>query len=104
MTRQLRMLLVALALFSGGMICSSAEACPMCKAAVEDDDKSSQAVPKAYMYSILFMLAMPASLATVFGVSFYRLARKQSLINEEMLAAIESGNVPSEDNFTNPEV
>lgn len=40
---------------------SSAWACPMCKMALESDDPK----PRAYMYSILFLLAM---IGTVFGV------------------------------------
>lgn len=50
-----------------------AAACPMCKTANESEDRR----PQAYMYSILFMLAMPATVLTGFGVGFYRLARKQ---------------------------
>ena len=51
---------------------SSVSACPSCKAANELDDRK----PRAYMYSILFMLAMPATVFTGFGISFYRLSRR----------------------------
>lgn len=65
--------LVTLACFAPQVIgMSSAAACPMCKIANESDDRR----PRAYMYSILFMLAMPATVFTGFGISFYRLARK----------------------------
>ena len=50
-----------------------AEACPMCRQANQTDS----ARPRAYMYSILFMLAVPATVATGFGVGFYRLSKKQ---------------------------
>ena len=63
------MLLTMLGL-SGGV--SSASACPMCKEANDADDPR----PKAYMYSILFMLAVPATVFTGFGVGFYRLSKK----------------------------
>jgi hypothetical protein len=50
-------------------------ACPMCAAANESEQTDAQ--PRAYMYSILFMLAMPVTISTVFGVSFYRLSRQR---------------------------
>jgi hypothetical protein len=50
----------------------TALACPMCKAAAESDPR----LPNAFMASILFMLAMPFTIATCFGVAFYRLSRK----------------------------
>ena len=50
-----------------------ATACPMCAAESEQTD----AQPRAYMYSILFMMAMPFTIATVFGVSFYRLSKQR---------------------------
>ena len=49
----------------------AAVACPSCKNANETDPNR----PKAYMYSILFMLSMPAVLFTAFGIGFYRLSR-----------------------------
>ncbi len=50
-----------------------AQACPLCKEANETNPD----LPRAYMYSILFMLAMPATVLTGFGIGFYRLSRKQ---------------------------
>ena len=52
---------------------STASACPMCKTANENADDPR---PRAYMYSILFMLAMPATIFTGFGIGFYRLAKQ----------------------------
>lgn len=59
------------------VICTAdvAMACPMCKAAAESDPK----LPNAFLASILFMLAMPFTLATCFGVAFYRLSKKGPL-------------------------
>ncbi|MBL8815724.1 MAG: hypothetical protein JNL58_06815 [Planctomyces sp.] len=72
--------LVTLACFAPQVIgMSSAAACPMCKIANESDDRR----PRAYMYSILFMLAMPATVFTGFGISFYRMARKAQLVADQ---------------------
>ena len=46
----------------------------MCKAAAEQDDKQ----PKAYMYSILFMLGMPAVIFGSFGYGLYRMNQRES--------------------------
>ncbi len=64
----------------GGISVNTAQACPMCKNATETDDRR----PQAYMYSILFMIAVPATVFTGFGVSFYRLS-KQMPQSEELL-------------------
>jgi hypothetical protein len=68
------------AAMSVGPLVSAASACPMCKEANDVDDRR----PQAYMYSILFMLAMPATIFTGFGVSFYRLSKKQQAMNNEV--------------------
>ncbi|GAB4162641.1 MAG: hypothetical protein Tsb009_39530 [Planctomycetaceae bacterium] len=76
MLRRIRItwtLVVALFL-AGGVLASSASACPMCKQANETKDENR--VPQAYMYSILFMLAMPATLLTGFGLTFYRMTKR----------------------------
>jgi hypothetical protein len=75
MLRQIRFILTLVAAFIVfGEFATPASACPMCKQANEtkDDDR----VPQAYMYSILFMLAVPATLLTGFGVSFYRMSKR----------------------------
>ena len=65
---------------------SQSVACPSCKNANETDTRR----PTAYMYSILFMLGMPATIFSCFGIAFYRMSRR------EMLAqmAAEDGSVP----------
>jgi len=79
----MRRFTLLLALIAGGLAVAadtpSAMACPMCKVANESgqDTVDANAVPRAYMYSILFMLSMPATLLTGFGIGFYRLWRKQ---------------------------
>ena len=54
----------------------SAQACPMCAEANKVDENR----PKAYMYSILFMMSMPAIVLTGFGIGLYRLHRKHQNI------------------------
>lgn len=62
-------------------------ACPMCKLANEDAPATDangmpidvNARPRAYMYSILFMLSMPATLLTGFGIAFYRMTHRAAL-------------------------
>ena len=93
MNRMIRTLLLSCAfLCCSAVSMDSATACPMCKTANETDD----ARPKAYMYSILFMLSMPAMMFSGFGFAFYRLSRKARLAQEaEILAgsADASGHV-----------
>lgn len=78
-------LLVTLSAF-GAVDVTPAQACPMCKAANDSEEDR----PRAYMYSILFMLSMPVVLFTGFGVGFYRLAKKRDLM-------IGEGQLPADD-------
>lgn len=59
----------------------TAQACPMCQVANEEGEGSAEqnARPRAYMYSILFMLAMPATVFSSFSYGFYRLWKKQQM-------------------------
>jgi len=64
---------------------ATVSACPMCKAAAEQDENQ----PKAYMYSILFMLSMPAVIFGSFGYGIYRMNRREnnfSSLDEELHA------------------
>jgi len=56
-----------------------ASACPMCKLANESDNR----LPMAYMYSILFMIGMPATVFSGFSIGFWRLSRKAARLNQE---------------------
>jgi hypothetical protein len=53
---------------------SVALACPMCKAATEEDDSK----PRAYMYSIIFMLTVPATLVSGVTFSLVKMNRKEA--------------------------
>jgi len=87
MRRTFQAFVLGSALLLGAGFTVTAQACPMCKAALANDpDPAAKARPKAYMYSILFMLSMPATLTTLFGISFYRLSRQQQAINAALLA------------------
>lgn len=83
--------IIYLALFAivlVSIVPTTAEACPMCKAAAEQDDNQ----PKAYMYSILFMLAMPAVIFGSFGYGLYRMNQREkdlSALDENLHAAQE---------------
>ena len=66
---------------SGQRSVRPASACPMCKVATEEDD----AKPRAYMYSIIFMLAVPATM--VGGM----VARLVALSRRETASLAESG-------------
>src|SRR5262249_45364684 len=48
--------LLALAICGFGLMAATARACPMCSQSIAEEDL----LPHAYMYSILFMLGMPA--------------------------------------------
>jgi hypothetical protein len=56
-----------------------ASACPMCKVANDEDD----ARPKAYMYSIIFMLSVPAVMVAGITGMLFSLNRKEQKILEE---------------------
>ena len=56
---------------------SPVAACPMCKNANESDqDGEPNTKPQAYMYSILFMISMPATLLGAFSFAFWRLQQQ----------------------------
>lgn len=69
MSRYLRSIVLAIVI--GLSAAGTASACPMCKEANEKDSN----LPRAYMYSILFMMSMPAIVFTGFGIKLYRLHR-----------------------------
>ena len=55
---------------------SAAWACPGCKDALAENDPESNSLVKGYMYSILFMLAMPVAILGGFSAYMYRLVRR----------------------------
>ena len=77
--------------FLMGPLSSLADACPMCRNANETDDS----LPQAYMYSIIFMISMPAMIFTGFSVAFYRLSKQTQQIQPREL------HLPNEDHSAN---
>ena len=72
-----RWLLIAAIAFCANLVSGSirqASACPMCKAANEEDD----AKPRAYMYSILFMLAVPGTMVGGMAAGLVAVSRRES--------------------------
>ena len=87
MKKLMRIVMICLAIISAsGLISSEAQACPGCKNANETDTLR----PRAYMYSILFMLGMPATVFTGFGIAFYRMSRRAMQEQQEQLAQLTS--------------
>ena len=85
MKKLMRIVMMTLAMImASGLMSSEAQACPGCKNANETDTLR----PRAYMYSILFMLGMPATVFTGFGVAFYRMSRRAMLEQREQLAEL----------------
>ena len=83
MKKLMRIVMMTVAMISAsGLVSSEAEACPGCKNANETDSLR----PRAYMYSILFMLGRPATVFTGFGIAFYRMSRRSMLEQQEQLA------------------
>jgi hypothetical protein len=86
MRRCSKLLFVAcLAICGLSFLAASAQACPMCSQSIAEEDL----LPHAYMYSILFMLGMPATVFAGFGTMIYLKFRKFS-------ASQPSGGSPSE--------
>jgi len=73
-SRTLMIPILAVVLTLSAPAASTALACPMCKAATEEDD----AKPRAYMYSILFMLTVPATLVSGVTFSLFRMSRNEA--------------------------
>ena len=46
---------------------AAAQACPMCNQSIAEEDLA----PHAFMYSIIFMLSMPATVFTGIGTAIY---------------------------------
>lgn len=80
-------LMLGLALF--GPMAQPAQACPMCKIANEQDSL----LPRAYMYSILFMMGTMFSLGGGVAFCVFHLSRKE---NAALEALGQFGGAPTE--------
>lgn len=95
MSRFIAATVVLLALVGSDTFVSSALGCPMCSQANESAEGPGQTPtgeanvrPKAYMYSILFMMGMPPMILGGFGFAFWRMTR--SAAEQAALQADES--------------
>lgn len=86
-------LMLGTALFGPGA--QPAQACPMCKIANEQDSL----LPRAYMYSILFMMGTMFSLGGGVAFCVYHLSRKENAALEALGqfggAPTEAGSLPT---------
>lgn len=71
-------LILGVALF--GPVTQPAQACPMCKIANEQDSL----LPRAYMYSILFMMGMMFSLAGGVSLVVFFVSRRENAALEAL--------------------
>ena len=93
MFRYLTIPVLAVVLSLSGPATSAALACPMCKAANEEDDSK----PRAYMYSILFMLTVPATLVSGVTFGLFAMSRKEAeALREAGLQDVTSGDDSSD--------
>jgi hypothetical protein len=87
-----RRLWIVVALFVAiALTASIASACPGCKDALAENDPEKNSLVKGYMYSILFMLAMPMAILGGFSAYMYRLVRKA---RSEHVAGENTGAAP----------
>ena len=87
--------LLFLALVAVALTASVAVACPTCKVALASHDPNHGDVVHAYMYSILFMMAMPFVLLGSFGSYIYWQIRRAR--REAAHAAASSASVHQEE-------
>ncbi|MCX7420587.1 MAG: hypothetical protein NT013_13755 [Planctomycetia bacterium] len=74
MNRTLNVTALLVVAHLAGPLAQTVQACPMCKIANEQD----ALLPKAYMYSILFMMGMMFSLAGGVAFAMYRIGRREN--------------------------
>ncbi len=74
--RRLRFVLVV-TLVAAVVVAADAFGCPNCKDGVNTSDPAGLNMARGYFYSILFMLAMPFTLAGSFGAYVWREMRRQ---------------------------
>ena len=92
MRRILSIVILMGGLLLAGPAVQTAMACPLCKEANE----TNSALPRAYMYSIIFMLSVPAVVLAGFGIGFYHLSKSANRSARDNSAATddELGGIP----------
>lgn len=79
---------VCLALLAANFAAGVAQACPMCAETVAADSN----LPRAYMYSIIFMLTVPSLILTGFAIAISRIAKNQQAGHYMIANAAENQN------------
>jgi heme/copper-type cytochrome/quinol oxidase subunit 2 len=85
-------LLLALAVVL--LAANAALACPTCSEAANANDPEHQGMVKGYFYSILFMMGMPYTVFTCFGLYMYREVRKARAARDA--AKLTDGKLPND--------
>lgn len=86
--RRFRVLVPVVAAAAIVCIASSAEACPLCKQALEHTEQAGGDPVRGYFWSILFMMSMPFLLLGSFSTYMY-LAVRKARREQEAKAALE---------------
>ena len=66
------------------------DACPGCKDALSENDPQHARMVRGYFWSILFMMAMPFTIAGTFGTFFYLEVRRKRLAQQVAAPSVES--------------
>ena len=66
------------------------DACPGCKDALSENDPQHARMVRGYFWSILFMMAMPFTIAGTFGTFFYLEVRRKRLAQQAAAPTVES--------------
>ena len=66
------------------------DACPGCKDALSENDPQHARMVRGYFWSILFMMAMPFTIAGTFGTFFYLEVRRKRLAQQDAAPSVES--------------
>ena len=80
-------LLVFLVLLIGVQV---VDACPGCKDALSENDPQHARMVRGYFWSILFMMAMPFTIAGTFGTFFYLEVRRKRMAQQDASPSVES--------------
>ena len=92
MSRNFRcLLMLAVATFVVGLA-EPLFACPFCREALAAKDNR---IPMAYMYSILFMLAMPPTVLGGIGFAIYRAHKRHAAVAAENLPPVSAAEPTS---------
>ena len=94
LAKVVRWMPVLLALCGVLLVACPAEACPMCKAALSNQDGEGGDLVSGFFYSILFMLSMPFAILGVFSGLMYREVRRARAAKEAATVAVQQPEGP----------